>query len=66
MHIELNGKTLEIAPGLTLAELIQQQDLTGKRIAVEVNEELVTRGEYASYQLGQGDRVEVVQAIGGG
>jgi len=65
MQIQLNGKPVSIASP-ALAELIAQLELAGKRYAVEVNEELVPRGEQAGYQLREGDHVEIVQAIGGG
>ena len=66
MHILLNGETQEMQVGATLAFLIARQELAGKRLAVEVNEEIVPRSEYAAHQLQEGDRVEIVQAIGGG
>ena len=65
MQIQLNGKPVSVASP-SLAELIAQLELAGKRYAVEVNEELVPRGEQADYQLQEGDHVEIVQAIGGG
>lgn len=66
MHIQLNGDSREIAAGATLATLTDSLQLTGKRIAIEVNEELVPRGEHAAFALSEGDKVEIVQAIGGG
>ncbi|MGA0937238.1 MAG: sulfur carrier protein ThiS [Sedimenticolaceae bacterium] len=66
MNISLNGKTHSLADNSSLACLIDALELTGKRIAVEVNDELVPRSEHADCQLNEGDRVEIVQAIGGG
>jgi len=66
MHIELNGEQREVAPQTTIAALIDGLDLGGRRYAVEVNAELIPRSQHASHQLHEGDRVEVVQAIGGG
>ena len=66
MNISLNGKTHSLADNSPLASLIDALELTGKRIAVEVNDELVPRSEHADCQLNEGDRVEIVQAIGGG
>lgn len=66
MHITLNGDRHEVETGSTLASLIDSLDLSGKRIAVEVNEALVPRGEHSTHVLAEGDRVEIVQAIGGG
>ncbi len=65
MQIQLNGKPFNVS-GPSLAALLQALDLGPKRYAVEVNEELIPRAEHATYQLQEGDRIEVVQAIGGG
>jgi sulfur carrier protein len=66
MKILLNGENHEIPEACTAAELVEQLQLTGKRIAMEVNLEIVPHSEYATYQLNAGDRVEIVHAIGGG
>ncbi|WP_280571023.1 sulfur carrier protein ThiS [Chromohalobacter sp. 296-RDG] len=66
MHIQLNGDQRELASRLTISELIEQLALTGRRIAVEVNEEIVPRSQHAEIRLSPGDRVEIVHAIGGG
>lgn len=66
MHIQLNGDQRELASQLTISELIEQLALTGRRIAVEVNEEIVPRSQHAEVRLSPGDRVEIVHAIGGG
>lgn len=66
MQIILNGKPAEVADRATVATLIDQLGLTGKRIAVEVNEEIVSRSAHTHHILQAGDRVEIVHAIGGG
>ena len=66
MQIELNGEPHAIAGGATVASLIEELALTDKRLAVEVNEEVVPRGRHAEHVLESGDRVEIVHAIGGG
>lgn len=66
MHIRLNGEDHDLEQAETLADLVEQLDLSGKRIAIEVNDELVPRSEHPQHRLQQGDRVEIVQAIGGG
>ncbi len=66
MQIVLNGETHQVQDGATIAALIERLELTGKRLAVEVNEEVVPRSEYAQVPLHEGDRVEIVRAIGGG
>lgn len=66
MKVTLNGDHKTVADNCTLGELIEQLGLTEKRIAVEVNRELIIRSEHASYKLSDGDQVEIVHAIGGG
>jgi sulfur carrier protein len=66
MQIQINGESRQVADAISLAGLVEVLDLTGKRIAVEVNEELVPRSEHNECILKNGDRVEIVQAIGGG
>ena len=66
MQIQLNGEAFEAAEGLSLVGLIEVLELTGKRIAIELNREIVPRSEHAATVLQPGDSVEVVAAIGGG
>lgn len=66
MQIILNGEPRRLENGASIEALINQLELGGKRIAVEVNEELVPRSEHAEHLLQPGDNVEIVQAIGGG
>lgn len=66
MKIQVNGEAFEIEQGTSLSSLVALQQLEGKRIAIEVNGELITRSQHQSYRLQAGDQVEIVQAIGGG
>jgi thiamine biosynthesis protein ThiS len=66
MKIVFNGHEQEIERDTTLADLLAAAGLLGKRIAIEVNREIVPRSEYSTRPLAAADRVEVVQAIGGG
>lgn len=66
MQIHLNGEPHECAESTTLASLVVSLALAGKRIAVELNGEIAPRSQHASITLHAGDRVEIVQAIGGG
>ena len=66
MHILLNGEACEVASDTTLADLLGTLDLSNRRFAVEINEELVPRSEHTAHKLQPDDRIEVVQAIGGG
>ena len=66
VHIQLNGTATEMPDSLTARELVDRLQLGGKRIAVEVNGEIVPRSGHAQHRLKDGDRVEIVHAIGGG
>ncbi|HET8848757.1 MAG TPA: sulfur carrier protein ThiS [Marinobacter sp.] len=66
MQVQINGETMELPEGATIAVLIERLALAGKRLAVEVNEDIVPRSEHPGFALADGDRVEVVHAIGGG
>lgn len=66
MHVVVNGETLQLAEQATLQDLLEQLQLAGKRVAVEVNLEVVPRSQHASHQLRPNDRIEIVHAIGGG
>ncbi len=66
MQIYINGEAQQISSDTTMAQLIEQLELQDKRLAVEVNEELVPRSTFQQHRLQAGDRVEIVHAIGGG
>lgn len=66
IQIRLNGEPHTLSSGLNAADLVEQLGLGGRRIAVEINEEIVPRSQHASTRLADGDHVEVVHAIGGG
>ena len=66
MNITVNGDPLEVPLGHTLANLVMDLDVGDQRIAIEVNEQIVPRSTYETYNLQPGDHVEVVTAIGGG
>lgn len=66
MKITLNGEARELPDGCTAEQLVNELGLQGRRLAMEVNREIVPRSEYASHVLHEGDQVEIVHAIGGG
>ena len=65
MKITVNGDNLELA-GSTIADLVTQLSLSGRRLAVEVNRDIVPKSQHAQFRLQDGDVVEIVHAIGGG
>jgi sulfur carrier protein len=66
ISIRINGETRQFDQPLSCAELIAQLDLTGKRVALERNGEIVPRSRFGEQQLADGDRLEIVVAVGGG
>ncbi len=66
MRILLNGEPYELNDGQSVADLLARLELTGRRVAVELNLDIVPRSQHASTLLAEGDRLEVVHAIGGG
>lgn len=65
MKLTVNGDTLTL-DGTTIADLVTQLALTGRRLAVEVNREIIPKSQHGDYTLNEGDVVEIVHAIGGG
>ena len=66
MDITLNGETRSLPGAQTIQELLEASELAGRRVAVEVNGAIVPRSGHASHTLRDGDRVEIVHALGGG
>jgi sulfur carrier protein len=66
MQIIVNDVMKDVAEAMTLHMFLQLESLAGRRIAVERNGEIVPKSAYADTQLQEGDRLEIVHAIGGG
>lgn len=66
MQVTINGEATEIPEDLDMSALIARLGLTDRRIAVEVNQELVPRSQFDAHRLHDGDRVEIIHAVGGG
>ncbi|MCG6976085.1 MAG: sulfur carrier protein ThiS [Acidiferrobacterales bacterium] len=66
MKIIVNGEEKNLDHPMTVSQLLADMGVADKRVAVEVNLEIVPRSEHNQFQLNNADRVEVVQAIGGG
>ncbi len=66
MEITVNGQSHRLAEAVTVAGLLESLNLGGRYVAVEVNRELVPKGQHAEHLLADGDRVEVVTLVGGG
>jgi sulfur carrier protein len=67
LTLTLNGVATEVAlDASTIADLVGALGLVGKRIAIEMNGEIVPRSRYATTRVARGDRLEIVGAVGGG
>jgi len=65
-ELSVNGETKRFDDALDVARLLDRLALTGKKVAVERNGEIVPRSRYAATPLADGDRLEIVVAVGGG
>ncbi len=66
LALTVNGQPRALPIAATLADLLREMRLEGKRVAVERNGEIVPRSRYADTQLATGDKLEIVGAVGGG
>jgi len=66
ISLVINGQPEQLTGPLSVAALLDSKGLTGKRLAVERNGDIVPRGQHASTVLQDGDRLEIVVAVGGG
>jgi sulfur carrier protein len=66
MEILLNGQPRSVPAGCSVAGLLREAGHGERRVAVEINGEIVPRSAHAAHPLRDGDRVEIVQALGGG
>ena len=66
MEVVINGEVLTLPASWSVAALLDSRNLTGKRVAVERNGEIVPKSRHAETLLAAGDRIEIVIAVGGG
>jgi sulfur carrier protein len=66
MKLQINGEQRELAADLTLAALLEHLGMKADRVAVELNRQIVRREAWAQTRLQEGDRLEIVQFVGGG
>lgn len=66
INIILNGENQQIDNSISITQLLQSLDMSNKRLAVEVNQQIVSRSHFSTQILKANDKVEIVQAIGGG
>jgi sulfur carrier protein len=66
IQVRLNGEVRELPEGLTVEALLAHLGVRAARVAVEVNETVVTKDRYATHRVGAGDSIEIVAFVGGG
>ena len=66
MNLIINGEELQVADVRSVSELLDYLKLDGKRVAVEVNLEIVRRDARSTFSLNENDKIEIVSFIGGG
>ena len=66
LTIVLNGQPRQLIPGCKLHELLDDAGYAGRRVAVEINREIVPRSLHTQREIRDGDRIEIVHAMGGG
>lgn len=66
MEIIVNGEKTTCDERISIENWVEQMGYDKKKIAIEVNGEIVPKAEYASYTLGPADKLEVVTFVGGG
>ena len=66
MTVMLNGEERSCREGSTIADLVEELGLGKRRIAVEVNRDILPRDEYVTYRIQPGDHLEIVHFVGGG
>jgi len=66
MRVTVNGESRELDAAPSVAELLRELRVVAGRVAVEINEEVVPRDAYGERRVAAGDRIEIVQFVGGG
>jgi len=66
MRVSVNGKPMEVEPGLTVEGLLTLLNVKREYTAVAVNRDIVRKADYETVKLSEGDKVEIVRPIGGG
>ncbi len=66
IHITINGEPKPLAAATTVTALVAQLELTAQRLAIELNRDILPRGQWAETKLNDGDKLEIVHFVGGG
>lgn len=66
MHITINGKQTEIIDSVTIADIVDMQKIKTSMFAVEKNLQIIPKSEYKTTSVNEGDKIEIVNFVGGG
>jgi thiamine biosynthesis protein ThiS len=66
LRIQVNGQPQEVEENLSLSQLVTSLDLKPEQIAIELNQEVIRRGDWPNNDLRDGDKIEIVHFVGGG
>lgn len=66
LKLFVNGEPQALSPPCSVADLLETLKMSGRRVAVAVNREVVLRSQYKGVELADGDRIEILEAVGGG
>ena len=66
MQLVINGQEKDMPSSVTITQMLRELDITGSHIAVALNFQVVPRSSYDQTPLNEGDKVEIVHAVGGG
>jgi sulfur carrier protein len=66
VQVQVNGESRTIPPGCTVTGLVASLDLDHRRVAVAINHDVVPRSSFDAHVLTPGDRIEILEAVGGG
>lgn len=66
MKLSVNGKPLKLENCTSADDLIKQLGYANQRIALEVNRAIIPKSQYAEFTLNDGDKIEIIKAVGGG
>ncbi len=66
INVIVNGRDVELSEGVVIQGLLDSLDIRTRGGAVELNMEIVPKGRYAQTVLKEGDRIEIIQMVGGG
>lgn len=66
MNITLNGERKQFSKQMTITELIDLLDINNGKIAIEINGEIAPKSNYTNYKISHDDKIEIINAVGGG